>query len=145
MPRDNVNEFLAGGGAASAKFETKGTVVKGTIIHFGMRQQSDFKSGKLLFWDDGNPRMQVVITLQTDERDDDEDDGRRSLYVKGNMLAALRKALGKNELQTGGTLAVKYTGDGEKKGNLNAPKLYACRYEAPVQSITLPDDDSGPF
>lgn len=46
-------------------------------------------------WPDGRPKLQLVMDLQTDLRDpqDPTDDGRRSLYVKNQMLAAFQQAV----------------------------------------------------
>lgn len=132
----DANEFLMGGGVKSAKFEAVGTVVKGTIVAKPeLQQQRDIKDGKPLTWDNGDPKMQVKIVLQTEQRDDADDDGRRSLYVKANMLKAVQDAVkkaGAKGLEVGGVLGVKYVKDGEKKNKgFNAPKLYAAKYEAP--------------
>jgi hypothetical protein len=124
-----------GGGVTSAKFEKAGAKVSGIIARTPeVQQQRDFDSGKPLTWDDGKPRQQVKVVLITDERDDDDDNGERALYLKGGLLKSVReavKAAGEKGLAVGGKLAVKYTKDGEKKGKLNPPKLYAAKYEAP--------------
>lgn len=132
----DANDFLMGGGVKSAKFEKIGTVVKGTIVTKPeLQQQRDPKDGKPQTWDDGKPKQQVKVVLQTEQRDDAEDDGRRAIYVKANMLKAVQeavKAAGAKGLEVGGVLAVKYVKDGEKKNKaFNAPKLYAAKYEAP--------------
>lgn len=132
----DANEFLMGGGTKSAKFEKVGTVVKGTIVvKPELQQQRDPKDGKPQTWDDGKPKQQVKVILQTEARDDAEDDGRRALYVKSNMLKAVQEAVkkaGATGLEVGGLLSVKFVKEGEKKNKaFNAPKLYAAKYEAP--------------
>jgi len=134
QPLDDANEFLLAGGVTSAKFETIGTTVSGTICRKPeVQQQREIDSGKPKFWDDGKPRQQIVIHLQTTIRDDqlDDDDGIRAVYVRGNMLRAVREAVRKagDVLQVGGTLAVTYAGDGERKAaGFNPPKLYSATY-----------------
>lgn len=134
----DANEFLMGGGVKGAKFEKVGALVKGTIVGKpDVRQQRDIKDGKPLTWDDGSPRQQVVVILQTDAKDDADDDGRRALFVKipSNLQKAIAKAVkdaGAAGLASGGKLAVKYTKDGEQKTKgFNAPKVYVAKYEAP--------------
>lgn len=132
----DANDFLMGGGVKSAKFEKVGTVVKGTIVAKPeLQQQRDPKDGKPQTWDDGSPKQQIKVILATDAKDDADDDGRRAIYVKSNMLKAVQEAVrkaGAKGLEVGGTLAVKYVKDGEKKNKaFNAPKLYAAKYEAP--------------
>jgi len=74
---DSAALDLLEGGGKSAKFETVGDTTKGQVVSAESRQQTDYTSGEPLTWDDGNPRMQLVITLATDERDPDDptDDG----------------------------------------------------------------------
>lgn len=67
-----------------------------------------------------------------------------SIWIKpGNMAAALRTAVsraGANGVAIGGTLAVKYAGDGERSPGKSPPKLYSAKYEAPAVSVPVPDD-----
>jgi hypothetical protein len=133
--------FLLGSGAKSAKFPSVGTVVGGVITEDPtLQQQKDINTGALKTWDDGNPMMQLVVKVQTDERDSDdpEDDGVRAIYIKGQMRNAVAEAVkkaGAKSLEVGGTLKVAYTGDGEpsKKG-FTAPKQYAAQYTKPANA-----------
>lgn len=120
----SVDDILDG--TPSAKFETIGDTVTGRIITSESRQQTDMDTGELLFWNDGRPRMQVLITLEQPDGDDVR------LYVKGNMQNAIKKALRDSDakLLPGGTLTVTYTGDGEPtKRGWNAPKQYTAVYQ----------------
>jgi hypothetical protein len=134
----SANDLLMGGGIASAKFPTIGTKVTGRIIREPeARQQTDIQTGDPLTFANGDPRMQIVVQLATDERDAsiDDDSGERALYIKGNMLNAVREAVrkaGAKGLEVGGTLTVVYSGDGEAKTRgFNAPKLYTATYTPP--------------
>lgn len=142
---DEANDFLAEGGVPSAKFDTVGKWVSGTIVAAEKRQQTKVGSGELLFWDDGRPRNQLVVTIQTDETSDDieGDDGQRRIYARGIMLNELRKAIRPHggKIEPGGKLAVRYTGDGEKKPGMNPPKLYQVKYEPPTKSAQVDDAD----
>lgn len=132
------NTILMGGGVPSAKFDGIGVSVTGRIEDITASQQTDFTTGEPKAWPNGEPMMQVVVTLATDQRDPSitDDDGLRKVYVKGKSLTgavrdAVRKA-GAKGLEVGGTLTVTYTGDGvaEKRG-INPPKLYAADYTKP--------------
>lgn len=132
----SVNALLDGGGS-SARFETIGDLVKGTIISATTSQQTDFVTREPKTWKNGDPMMQVVIRLQTDERDPDNatDTGERSLYVDSRgkreaLKEALRRANAK--LEVGGMLAMQYTGDGEAERGMNPPKQYRAEYAAPA-------------
>ena len=145
MSMDEVNDWLSGGGGRSASFPAIGASVTGYIIDAEIRAQTDFKTGAVLTWDDGNPRKQLVITLQTDLQEDDEDDGIRKLYAKGKMLAAIRNAAGQPGLQRGGKLRVKYVANGEARRGFNPPKLYEAQYRAPEAApVEVPDDEPPP-
>lgn len=133
------NEWLMSGGARSAKFETIGTVVKGVIVAAPeLRQQTDFTTGALKFWDDGKPMMQLVVTVDTGEKDplEDDDDGLRSFYIKANLQVAVKDAIrkaGAKGLEVGGKLAVKYTGDGvAKTKGMSPPKQFSAQYTPAV-------------
>lgn len=138
-----VSSFLSGGGGKSASFKAIGDRIKGTIISAEERQQIDLDTDKPAFWDDGKPKMQLVITLQTEDRNDADDDGIRNLYVKGSkkpesksMTAALIaaiKAAGVPSIDVGGTLAMAYIGDGvASKRGFNPPKQYQAAYKPPA-------------
>jgi hypothetical protein len=148
----DVDNFLMGGKRNSAKFPSIGTMVKGVVISKALEQQRDM-DGKPKFWDDGNPMNQMVIGLQTDERDAaiDNDDGVRYVFAKANMLLAIRDAVkkaGKTSLDPGDKLAVKYTGDGvAKTRGFSAPKEYTAWVEQgtpPPPAVDL-DSDEEPF
>src|SRR5690606_2848911 len=66
-----------------------------------------------------------------------DDNGERALYIKGNLLKAVREAVrkaGAKGLDVGGTLTVTYSGDGEvSKRGINPPKLYTAVYAPPAQ------------
>lgn len=133
----NADDFFAGG-TASAKFEAPGTTVAGPITRVGEpMQQRDFTTGVPKFWDDGKPMMQLPVDVQTELRDPEivNDDGIRTLYVRGEMQKAIRQAVrqaGAPGLRVGGQLSVTYTGDGTaKQRGMNPPKLYAATYTPP--------------
>lgn len=122
-----LDQILAGGGK-TAKFETIGTTYSGTVLSAELRQATNFDTGKPEFWDDGKPKMQVVVSIQTNERNDAEDDGARSVYIKAwgdqkRALQAAAKAAGGSPAP-GDTFTVRYIADGEKPARGFAPKVY---------------------
>jgi hypothetical protein len=155
----DVSKYLAGSRVPAAKFPTLGDSVGGPITEEPqLKQQTDFESHDPLVWDDGSPRMQLVITVQTDRRDDQDDDGRRRIFVKRQMRDAVNRALrtaGVKDLAVGGVLTITYSGDGEPadKG-LAAPKIYEATYippddsaddDEPIGTAELGDTDDVPF
>lgn len=133
------NSFLMAAGTRSFKFDAPGATTKGTIVSLEMQQQRDIKNNQPKFWDDAKtqPMMQLRIVLQTDERDGEDDDGQRAIYVKGNMQQAVRdavKAAGATQIEEGGTLAVQYVKDGTATTvGFNPPKEYRAQYAPPVK------------
>lgn len=132
------NDLLMGNGFPALKFPTPGTSATGRVVgQPRSQQQHDFATKKPVFWEDGRPKMQVVINLQTDLRDPSVpfDSGMRSLYVKGkNQTAAVRAAVresGAAKVAEGGTLTITYTGDGQPSGTGKPPKEWAARYVPP--------------
>jgi hypothetical protein len=137
MTAMDVNDLLAGGTKVpGARFENVGDAVVGTIVSAEARQCTDMQ-GKPEVWPQGDPKMQVVITLQTDERDTsiEDDDGQRRLFAKkpGAMLSAIVEALGGQRLEVGGRLAVKFTGtEPSSTAGFSPKKLYAAAYQPPA-------------
>ena len=129
-------ERMFSSGGKAAKFADHGDSITGHIVDLDLRQQRDFDSGEPVFWPDGSPKPELVITLATAESDGGDDDGQRNLYARGQMFAAIRAAVkkaGVSKPETGGTLTVTYDSDGEprKKGYRGA-KLYSAVYVAPA-------------
>lgn len=138
---EEVHDFLSGGGAPSVSFPSIGTTVKGIVLTSEIRTQTDLEGNDKTF-DDGSPRKQLVVTLQTDMFDDEipNDDGQRRVFIKGQMTKALKDNLRQQGMSVenfidGGHLTVSYTGDqpSEKKG-YNPTKLYTVAYTAPAAS-----------
>lgn len=134
------NDLLAGGGK-SAKFPNIGDTVEGTIVDFTTSQQTDI-DGTPKTWDDGSPRWQIVLTMQTTEREDDADDGLRKLYAKGNLLTELKAAVKASgeKLAVGGVVKARYDADGEAKRGYSPPKLFKVKYTPPAPRAVDLDD-----
>lgn len=130
--------FLGGNSTPGAKFTDPGASVTGVIAEEPTSSQQTTPKGDLKTWDDGNPMLQLVVTLQTSERDSEieDDDGKRRLYVKGQMKKAVGDAVrtvGAKGLDVGGTLTVTYTHDGERSNPaFSPPKQYVAVYVAPT-------------
>lgn len=149
MTLTDANSFLMAGGAKSAKFEAAGDAIKGIVEAADVTQQTDLTTGVPKTWDNGDPMMQLVVTIQTDLDDGDDDDGKRKLYLKGSkadsslgaVKAAIREA-GAKGIEIGGELVVQYTGDGEPtKRGFNPPKLYRAKYTPPAPINQAAVDD----
>jgi hypothetical protein len=143
-PGQDPNDVLFGGGVPAVKFKTVGDSVSGLIVKLDAQQQTKYNPkgdgpGEPLFWDEEKtrPKMQVIATLQTTDRDpsDDSDDGRRRVFIKGKNLqdgvkAAVRRA-GGQKLELGGRLTVEFAGEQPSDWGGAAAKLYHVEYEKP--------------
>lgn len=130
----DANELLMSGGIKAAKFETLGATVVGTIVEPPKAQQmTKYGTNEPDFWPSGDPKMQIVVTIQTDLRDDEKDDGKRRLYITPRMMPPVRDAVrraGAPGLEVGGRITVKWvSGTGQGQGN---PKVYAAEYSRPA-------------
>jgi hypothetical protein len=118
-------------------FTEPGDQVTGVIVDISDPVPQTDPDGSVPLWDDGTPRTQIIITLETDQAADEDDDGTRRLFVKGGgMVKAFRAEMRRAKVRgprVGGELTVVYTGDGEvtRKG-FNAPKVYAVAYTPPA-------------
>lgn len=125
---DDIDDFLQGG-APGASFDNVGDSWDGTVTFYEKVVQTDYETGAVATWDDGNVKHMLHVDIQTEVRDEEipGDDGVRRLFVRGNMLTAFRKALRVSgvKLREGVHVNVTHHGVGEpsKKG-FNAPKLY---------------------
>lgn len=151
--QQDPNDFLLGGGVKSASFLKIGDSVTGIICEPPkMQQQRDMQTNEPKVWQDGSPMMQLVVTLQTDERDNNteqEDDGRRRVYIKFNMKNAVADAVrkaGAKALEVGGKLTVTHTSVGKptSKG-FSPPKFYSAVYVPPTATFLSEPDKGGEF
>jgi hypothetical protein len=133
----NASTDFFTGGVKPAQFPQLGATASGKILDMVQTQQTT-PQGELKTWQDGSPAMQLVITIQTTERDDADDDGKRTLYVKGQMKAVFGDALKRGavkQLDIGGTVTVTYVADGERTNPaFSPPKQYAVQYVPPNAS-----------
>ena len=121
-----------------------GTRVTGIIENVTANQVRDFQTKQPAFWNDGSPRLQVLVTIDTGIIDPnvEDDDGRRTVYIKGWGVqrrawlqalhnAGLKKA---DEVKPGDRFTATFTGYGPK-GNLpQPPKLfeYVIEHQSPA-------------
>jgi hypothetical protein len=112
------------------KFVTIGDTVTGEIVAAPyLQQKTKFGTNQPDFYDNGDPRMQILIPLKTSARENPADDGERTLYVSSPLLkraiAAAIRDTGADDVAVGGVLMVTFTGfDPQSKNPANPAKLY---------------------
>lgn len=121
-----------------------GERVKGRILDATVTQQTNTKF-EPLFFPDGKPRSQVVVTFQTQLRDPEieDDDGIRRFFAKGGAvqtdewanagqpgLNCLKEAAAKAGVKlsqlVGCELDIKKGGSGKPNNAPQGPNLYKC-------------------
>ena len=132
------------------KFDTVGASITGTVKAAPReRQQTKYGTQEPDFWPNGDPKMQILVDLQTDRREDPNDDGERTLYVASPKM---RKAIGEairaanaSDILPGGTLTVTFIGnDPASKNPANPAKLYQAQYTPPVSGFAQPAAAAAP-
>lgn len=157
---DEASDFLFGGGAKAFPFDNMGDTVTGRIVGTQKRQQTDMQTNKPAVWDDGNPKMMLMVTLQTDLAESDEDDGLRTVYLRGgnhvvvtgkgaSSQVAVRDAVRRgnlavgnepNKFEIGATLTLQFSGIGKQANKgFNPPKLYVASYKPPTYAVDIDD------
>ena len=99
-PNDDIfaamDRGLAGGSKSAFTSDSlPGDTITGTVVSVDYKQVNDFNTGEPAYFPSGDPEMQFVIVIQTDQRDDEDDDGRRTIYIPawGSKKQALVDAM----------------------------------------------------
>lgn len=136
-----ANALLMSGGIRAEKYDHIGAVQGGTILsakedyEYEMELQNGkwVRTGEIRKWKNSNePKKQLVITVQTDLRDDESDDGRRFMFFDSYRMPVLREAVQKSGgkgLAIGATIAKRWDSG---SGNPGDPKVYSVGYTAPA-------------
>jgi hypothetical protein len=126
-----------------------GASITGTVVDMKEVQRNNFETNKPEFWDNGDPKMQFRVTLQTQLRDPDKpnDDGKRELYLDGRkkpndngtksricaVLDAVRATTGGTALAAGGQLTVTWVSGMGFSGD---PRNYTATYQPPAMDLS---------
>ena len=142
----DANTFLMGAGGRSAKFEQHKDEIDGTVVSIELRQQTKYGTGELMTWEDGNPRMQMVVVLKiTGDAVDEDDDLLRKVYIKNQMQQAVKNAVikaGETNMEVGGRLFVRYVSDAEpSRPGMSGAKQFIAKYAPPDRSVAVPEGD----
>lgn len=129
-----MDEFLNSSSSLPAvSFREVGDRAEGVIVNTRKLEDRDM-DGELRTWPNGDPKHVWVFDIDTA-------DGQMALWVRGNMVTAIREAAQKAQISNmvGAKLTIEHHALGEpaKKG-YNAPKLYRAKLE---QAATTSGDD----
>ena len=142
---DNYDDLLGGRVTPSASFKGQFPIAWEGVVEDVTRNPAyeydpskPNNRGSQKFWPDGNPVMNVWVTIQTNVRDPQVqgDDGRRVLVLDSkNKLEAVQEAVRQSgaSFAKGGRLGIEWYGnDPNGKNPDNPPKLYRARYSGPT-------------
>lgn len=125
-PFADIDSALHGGSKSFFnQYSEPGDTVTGTITKVDVKQVTNYKTKEPEFFPSGDPKKQVILTLQTSLREDADDDGKRSVYIPlwGGKKAALGEAMraaGMKEASTalalGNTFTARFVGEERKHG-----------------------------
>lgn len=91
----SVDDFGTGGGKSFFNADSQpGATVTGTVTMVDIVQYHDFQTKMPGFWKDGKPQLQLHVVIETSMQEDAEDDGMRSIWIKGwgAQMRAYREA-----------------------------------------------------
>lgn len=132
------NDLLSTRSIASISFKDAkvGDSFTGTISDLRTVQVRSYDSGEPEFWDDGKPKLQIEVTLETGYLDPtaDDDDGTRRIYLFGQKLSAAKqemKSKGFAKLERGMKFTIALAGEKPSSNKkYNNVKLYGIEIEA---------------
>ena len=139
----SLGDLLAGN-SAKAYFGANsqpGDSVTGVIEKIETTQVNDFQTKQPAYWNDGRPKEQIHVIIQTQLRDPsvDDDDGCRSLWIKGwgIQLKAFREACrqaGVKIPKPGDTITDRFVGLGPRGDAPQPLKVFEFHIE-PASSV----------
>lgn len=148
----SLGDLLAGN-SAKAYFGANsqpGDSVTGVIEKIETTQVNDFQTKQPAFWNDGRPKEQIHVIIQTQLRDPsvDDDDGRRSLWIKGwgIQLKAFREACrqaGVKIPKPGDTITERFVGLGQR-GDAPQPRRCSNSTSNPRPASTVSSTEANP-
>ena len=134
----NADDFMSGGDSLPAiKFPNVGDTASGVVCD--VRKLEDrTPDGTVKTWSNGDPMHVFVFDLDTDG----DGDADASLWVRGNMVTALRGALAEAGLKPSDRpkITVKFAelGEPSRKG-YSAPKLFKAKAEPGPKPVAMDD------
>ncbi len=135
---DPFAESGGGSGAPVFTFAEVGDTITGVVTAIDQRNDT-LPDGTIKTWPDGKPMAVFIFTLDTDN-------GPQRIYVRGNMVTAIREAAG-GKSTIGRKLTVKHHALGDKKPGRFPAKLYKAKVEdapaapAPAPAAAVGGDD----
>lgn len=139
---DDIFNSTSGSRSAFNKDSQPGTTVTGKLSSDpDVRQATDFQTKQpAYFLKSGKPKFEVIFDLQTNQRDDQDDDGRRTMWVhwwgvQRDALTEAFKQFGRKP-HKGDTMTVTFDGCVNVENAPQPAKHYTFRFEAGLPGLT---------
>lgn len=137
MTIDALNDLPRGG--TWIKLRVKGDKITGKLLDAEFRNRTDLDGKPVLSRKTGNPRRELVLTIQCTSEGPD-DDGIRKVSLNESAQRALSAANPSGRWERNGDIHIAVTADPE--GPMDQA-TYSAKYKAPAVSLVL--DDEAPF
>lgn len=147
----DADALLFGGGSPAAALTNIGDSVEGYVVGKRTRQATDPKTKELKFWKSGDPVIELIVDLRTNQRDPERlnDDGVRTVYFKEAWKKTLAQVL-RSSGETG-TLPfeswIRITrshDEPNKSGSGNPSKHVKIEYRSPADVALNPPAQAAP-
>lgn len=136
---DNIDKAMSSGAKSVFSRDSQpGAVAEGYILEVQYRQTLEYGTQTPATFPSGDPKMQTILTIQTEYQDDADDDGTRSVYIKmwGTQKRALADAIKRagatkasEIIQKGNYFKATYLGEERKQGKGGAYMEKQYQYE----------------
>jgi hypothetical protein len=157
MSEDFGDFFDSGPSVPSVSWKTarRGESIEGVLVKpHETRQQTSMEDNTPLFWNDGKPRTQAVLTIQTQYKNNEftsenfqtraegdpefKDDGVRALFVSGGSMpkalkAAMRAARAQKP-EVGATIKVTLKARTQVAGKTYSTNEFDVTYQSPTEA-----------
>lgn len=96
MSITNIDDLFASGAPGFFNKDTPvGASITGTVVTLTAIQSSDYATKAPETWDDGRPKMLLALTIESNIRATQDDNGHRTIYIKtwGSQADAFKRAV----------------------------------------------------
>jgi hypothetical protein len=143
----DADSLLFGNSITSAKFASHGDKIAGHLVGKDTQHKAKFNpqnpsdKSELMYFKSGDPVLELILDLQTDERDPEveNDNGVRRVYVPFQMQQALQQAVKeagiKKSLPLGSHIEITHTHSVPSKGGGSPRKEYKVVVTGPADKI----------
>src|SRR6266568_5915777 len=146
--KDFDSLLLGRAGAPAVKFASHGDFIEGTLVGKDTQHKAKFNANdpsdrtQLEYFASGDPKLELILTLQTDRKDHEEDKGVRRVFVPFQMQSELQKAVVaagmKHSLPLGTHIKITHTHSVPSEGGGSPRKEYSVVVRSAADEMVAP-------